>query len=77
MPNWFESMQQTFEYYIVDPKTWMDTKRLTNIKSCSITRDSTVETLGSQPSTSKKLLVRITSEHISLQFKMELLRKPH
>lgn len=47
MPNWFESMQQTFEYYIVDPKTWMDTKRLTNIKSCSITRDSTVETLGS------------------------------
>lgn len=47
MPNWFESMQQTFEYYIVDPETWMDTRRLTNIKSCSITRDSTVETLGS------------------------------
>lgn len=47
MPNWFDSMQQTFEYYIVDPGTWMDTKRLTNVKSCSITRDSTVETLGS------------------------------
>lgn len=47
MPNWFESMQQTYEYYIVDPGTWMDTKHLSNVKSCAITRDSTVETLGS------------------------------
>ena len=39
MPNWFESMRQTYEYYIVDPGTWMDTKLLTNVKSCSITRD--------------------------------------
>lgn len=47
MPDWTSSMQQTFEYYIVDPATWKDTKQLTNVKSCSITRDSDAETLGS------------------------------
>lgn len=47
MPNWTESMQQTFEYYVVDPSTWRDTRRLDNVKSCTITRDSSVETLGS------------------------------
>ena len=40
MPNWKESMQQTFEYYIVDPDTWMDTKKLDNVKTCTINRDS-------------------------------------
>ena len=24
MPDWKKSMQQTFEYYIVDPGTWKD-----------------------------------------------------
>lgn len=47
MPNWTESMQQTFEYYVVDPSTWRDTRLLDNVKSCTITRDSSVETLGS------------------------------
>lgn len=47
MPNWFESMQQTFEYYVVDPGTWKDIKRLDNVKSCTISRDSDTETLGS------------------------------
>lgn len=47
MPNWSASMQQTFEYYIVNPNTWKDEKRLDNVKSCTITRDSDVETLGS------------------------------
>ena len=47
MVNWTESMQRTFEYYIVDPNTWADTKKLDNVKSCTITRDSEVETLGS------------------------------
>lgn len=47
MPDWTSSMRQTFEYYIVDPATWKDTKLLTNVKSCSITRDADVETLGS------------------------------
>lgn len=47
MPDWTSSMQQTFEYYIVDPKSWKDTKLLDNVKSCSITRDADAETLGS------------------------------
>lgn len=47
MPDWTKSMKQTFEYYIVDPNTWQDTQRLTNVKSCTITRDIEVETLGS------------------------------
>lgn len=47
MPNWAASMQQTFEYYIVDPWTWKDMKLLDNVKSCTIKRDSDSETLGS------------------------------
>lgn len=47
MPNWAASMQQTFEYYIVDPWTWKDTKLLDTVKSCTIKRDSDSETLGS------------------------------
>lgn len=47
MANWSASMQQTFEYYIVDPATWKDSKLLNNVKSCSISRDSEAETLGS------------------------------
>ena len=47
MADWTSSMQQTFEYYTVDPGTWKDVKRIDNIKSCTITRDSEVETLGS------------------------------
>ena len=47
MPDWTSSMQQTFEYYIVDPATWKDIKLLSNVKSCSINRDADAETLGS------------------------------
>ena len=47
MPDWSASMQQTFEYYIVDPISWEDTQKLTSVKSCTIIRDSEVETLGS------------------------------
>lgn len=47
MPDWIKSMQQTFEYYTVDPGTWKDVKRITTVKSCGIERDSEVETLGS------------------------------
>lgn len=47
MVNWFESMQQTFEYYLVDPITWKDTKQLNNVKSCTIDRDYETATLGS------------------------------
>lgn len=47
MPNWTYSMQQTFEFYTVDPWTWKDIDKLDNVKSCTITRDSEAETLGS------------------------------
>lgn len=47
MPNWHETMQQTFEYYTVNPNTWKDVKKLDVVKSCTIERDSEVETLGS------------------------------
>lgn len=47
MVDWLSSMQQTFEYYIVDPATWKDSKRLNNVKTSTINRDSSVETLGS------------------------------
>ena len=47
MPDWSKSMTQSFEYYIVDPGTWMDNKPLKNVKKCTISRDLTAETLGS------------------------------
>lgn len=47
MVDWSASMQQTFEYYTVDPGTWKDVKRIDNVTSCSISRDLDTETLGS------------------------------
>lgn len=47
MPDWRSSMQQSYEYYMVDPGTWKDMKLLTSVKTCTINRDSEVETLGS------------------------------
>lgn len=47
MVDWLASMQQTYEYYIVDPGTWKDIKRFNNVTSSTINRDSTAETLGS------------------------------
>lgn len=47
MPDWSKSMQQTFEYYTVDPGTWKDVKKLTTVKTCTITRDLEADTLGS------------------------------
>lgn len=47
MADWTKSMQQTFEYYTVDPGTWKDVKRIDTVKSCTITRDYDTETLGS------------------------------
>lgn len=40
-------MQQTFEYYIVDPLTWQDKKQLNNVVSSTIDWDSETDTLGS------------------------------
>ena len=47
MPDWRASMQQTYEYYVVDPGTWKDKQKLNNVKSCTVSRDSGAETLGS------------------------------
>lgn len=47
MPDWSASMQQIFEYYIVDPGTWKDAKRINTVLTCSISRDESAETLGS------------------------------
>lgn len=47
MPDWGASMQQTFEYYTVDPGTWRDDQRITTITKSSVERDSDSETLGS------------------------------
>ena len=47
MTDWTASMQQRFEYYIVDPNTWKDVSKVNNVKSCTITRDADTETLGS------------------------------
>lgn len=47
MTDWLAPMQQSFEYYTVDPGTWTDVTRLTSVTSCSITRDIETDTLGS------------------------------
>ena len=47
MANWLGTMQQTFEYYIVDPGTWKDISKVENVISSSINRDGSAETLGS------------------------------
>ena len=47
MPNWNESMEQTYEYYIVDPGTWKDKSLLANVTGATLSRDSTAATLGS------------------------------
>lgn len=47
MADWRSAMEQTFEYYIVDPISWLDVEKLEGVSKCKITRDSSAETLGS------------------------------
>lgn len=47
MINWSESMEQTFEFYKVEPNTWEDDEKITSITSATFNRDLTNETLGS------------------------------
>ena len=47
MPDWTKTMQQTFEYYVVDPGTWEDKKIIENVKSSTIDRDITTGTIAS------------------------------
>lgn len=56
MINWHDSMQQTFEYYIVDPNTWKDQSQILDVEACSITRDLSSDTLGSATLDCKTIL---------------------
>lgn len=56
MIDWTKSMQQTFDFYVVDPETWGNKTKLELIKSCSISRDADNETLGSSSIDSTELL---------------------
>ncbi len=52
MPDWSSSMTQSYEFYEVTPtkdsyKDWVNVRRLTNVKTCVLNRDSQVDTLGS------------------------------
>lgn len=47
MPDWSSSMQQTFEYYVVDPGTWKDMRMLTEVTGFTINRDDSSDTRGS------------------------------
>ena len=47
MPIWTESMQHSYEYFLVDPATWGDMKPLDTVTQSSIDRDGDTETLGS------------------------------
>lgn len=47
MVDWLSSMQQTYEFYIVDPATWRDKELLDTITSCTVNRDLSNQTLGS------------------------------
>lgn len=47
MADWHSAMEQTFEYYTVDPISWLDVKKLDGVSKCKITRDKSTDTLGS------------------------------
>lgn len=47
MPDWTKSMEQTFEYYVVDPGTWCDKSQIKDIIQSSIEWDADADTLGS------------------------------
>lgn len=49
MIDWTKSMEQSYEFYVVDPITWKDDELIETVvkDSCIIDRDSTSSTLGS------------------------------
>lgn len=56
MIDWTASMQQTFEFYVVDPGTWGNKKKLDKVTGCTITRDDENETLESATLVSTEVL---------------------
>lgn len=55
MADWTASMQQTFEFYTVDPISWANKDKVTTITECTIDRNNE-ETLGSARFTTTKEL---------------------
>ncbi len=47
MADWRSSMQQTYEFYTVDPNTWGDKRQIKDVISCTILWDASSATLGS------------------------------
>ena len=47
MIDWHAPMQQTFDFYLVDPSTWTDKQKLAYVTKGKILRDLSAETLGS------------------------------
>ena len=47
MPDWTRSMQQSYDFLVVNPRTWVDDKKITTVTNATITRDLNDETLGS------------------------------
>lgn len=56
MIDWSQQMSQDFEYWKVDPNTWADSEKLDCINSCSLTYDSSAETVGTASFSSYKSL---------------------
>lgn len=47
MVDWTSTMQQTYEFYEVDPASWKDIRQIRTVRTCTINRDASAETLGS------------------------------
>ena len=47
MPDWSQGMTQTYEFFEVDPVSWVDACKLEYVTSASIERDEENDTLGS------------------------------
>lgn len=56
MVDWHSTMDQTFEFYVVDPASWKDKSILSAITSCTINRDLSADTLGSATIDSTEIL---------------------
>lgn len=56
MIDWHSTMIHTYEFYIVDPATWRDSRRIDMVKSCTINRDLSESTLGSATMDSTEVL---------------------
>lgn len=47
MPDWTQSMEQTYEFFKVDASSWKEKSPIRTITNCTVSRDSSQETLGS------------------------------